>query len=83
MIAIAAGFALGKNAIVFLSKSPSGMEDIPPDVKVSLEEYSQELGFEQILIIDSHNSMGEQNRKTGHRQFYKHRKKMFRENNRF
>ena len=34
------------------------MEDIPPDVKVSLEEYSQALGFEQILIIDSHNSMG-------------------------
>jgi putative membrane protein len=34
------------------------MEDIPPEVKVSLEEYSKELGFEHILIIDSHNSMG-------------------------
>ena len=34
------------------------MEDVPPDVKVSLEKYSKELGFDQILIIDSHNSMG-------------------------
>jgi putative membrane protein len=53
------GFALGKNVIIFLSKSPSGMEDIPQEVKLSLEQYSNELGFEQILIIDSHNSMGE------------------------
>jgi putative membrane protein len=53
------GFVLGKNVVIFLSKSPSGMEDIPPDVKTYLEEYSKELGFEQILIIDSHNSMGE------------------------
>lgn len=53
------GFALGKNVIIFLSKSPSGMEDIPQEVKLSLEQYSKELGFEQILIIDAHNSMGE------------------------
>ena len=53
------GFALGKNVILFLSKSPSGMEDIPPIVKVALEQYSKELGFDQILIIDAHNSMGE------------------------
>ncbi len=53
------GFALGKNVILFLSKSPSGMEDIPPEVKLSLEQHSKELGFEQTLIIDSHNSMGE------------------------
>ncbi|MBA3749759.1 MAG: DUF2070 family protein [Nitrosopumilus sp.] len=53
------GFALGKNVIIFLSKSPTGMEDIPPDVKSYLEHYSKELGFKQILIIDSHNSMGE------------------------
>jgi putative membrane protein len=53
------GFALGKNAIILLSKSPSGMEDIPPDVKLNLEQYSKELGFDQTLIIDSHNSMGE------------------------
>lgn len=53
------GFALGKNVIIFLSKSPSGMEDIPPDVKINLEQYSKKLGFEQVLIIDAHNSMGE------------------------
>jgi putative membrane protein len=53
------GFALGKNVILFLSKSPSGMEDIPQEIKLSLEQYSNELGFEQTFIIDSHNSMGE------------------------
>jgi putative membrane protein len=53
------GLALGKNVILFLSKSPSGMEDIPQEVKLYLERHSQDLGFEQTLIIDSHNSMGE------------------------
>ena len=53
------GLALGKNVILFLSKSPSGMEDIPQEVKLSLEQHSKELGFVQTLIIDSHNSMGE------------------------
>ncbi len=56
---ICTGFALGKNVILFLSKSPSGMEDIPQEIKHSLEEYSKELGFEQTFIIDSHNSLGE------------------------
>jgi putative membrane protein len=53
------GLALGKNVILFLSKSPSGMEDIPQEVKLSLEQHSKELGFVQTLIIDAHNSMGE------------------------
>jgi putative membrane protein len=35
------------------------MEDIPQEIKHSLEEYSKELGFEQTFIIDSHNSLGE------------------------
>ncbi|MDN5847072.1 MAG: DUF2070 family protein, partial [Candidatus Nitrosocosmicus sp.] len=53
------GFALGKNVIILFSKSPSGMEDIPPDVKTELEIYARQIGFEQILIIDAHNSLGE------------------------
>jgi len=53
------GFALGKNVIIMFSKSPSGMEDIPPDVKTELETYAKQIGFEQILIIDAHNSLGE------------------------
>jgi putative membrane protein len=53
------GFALGKNVIILFSKSPSGMEDIPPDVKTELEIYAKQIGFEQILIIDAHNSLGE------------------------
>ena len=35
------------------------MEDIPPDVKTELEKYAKQIGFEQILIIDAHNSLGE------------------------
>ncbi len=38
------GFALGKNAIILLSKSPSGMEDIPPDVKSYLENVLKRIG---------------------------------------
>ncbi|MGN6560906.1 MAG: DUF2070 family protein [Candidatus Nitrosocosmicus sp.] len=63
------GFALGKNVIIFLSKSPSGMEDIPPDVKIHLEQHSKKLGFEQILIIDAHNSMGEKIENTDEKNF--------------
>lgn len=53
------GFALGKNVIIMFSKSPSGMEDIPLDVKTNLESYARDIGFEQIMIIDAHNSLGE------------------------
>ena len=52
------GFALGKNVVILFSKTPTGMEDIPLDVKTELENYAQEIGFAQILIIDAHNSLG-------------------------
>jgi len=52
------GFALGKNVIILFSKSPFGMEDIPLEVKTDLEVYAQQVGFEQIMIIDAHNSLG-------------------------
>jgi putative membrane protein len=52
------GFALGKNVIILFSKSPAGMEDIPLEVKTDLEVYAQQIGFEQIMIIDAHNSLG-------------------------
>lgn len=52
------GFALGSNVVIFFSKSPSGMEDIPLDVKTELEKYAKEIGFKEILIIDAHNSLG-------------------------
>lgn len=52
------GFALGKNVIILFSKSPFGMEDIPLEVKTDLEVYAHQVGFEQIMIIDAHNSLG-------------------------
>lgn len=56
---ICTGFAMGDSIIIFFSKSPSGMEDIPPEVKEILEKFAYSVGYSQILIIDTHNSMGE------------------------
>lgn len=53
------GLAIGDSIIIFFSKSPSGMEDIPPEVKEILEDFAYSIGYKQILIIDTHNSMGE------------------------
>ncbi len=52
------GFAIGKNVVILFSKSPSGMEDIPLEVKTELEKFARQIGFEQIMIIDAHNSLG-------------------------
>jgi putative membrane protein len=52
------GFAIGKNVIVLFSKSLVGMEDIPLEVKTELEKFARQIGFDQIMIIDAHNSLG-------------------------
>jgi len=52
------GFAIGKNVVVLFSKSLVGMEDIPLEVKTELEKFARQIGFDQIMIIDAHNSLG-------------------------
>lgn len=54
------GLLFDKTAVLFLSLSPHGMEDVPSYVKTELEHYGKNRGFERILIVDSHNAMGEE-----------------------
>lgn len=56
----ATGIIFGSTAIVILSMAPTGMEDVPEKIRVGLEEYSSRLGLKHILVIDSHNAMGEE-----------------------
>lgn len=56
----AVGMLFGKTAVLILSLSPHGMEDVPLYVKTELEQYGKNRGFDKVLIVDSHNSMGEE-----------------------
>jgi len=53
------GIRFDKVCILILSMSPKGMEDVPYSVLSSLRQYSREKGFDSLLLIDSHNAMGE------------------------
>jgi putative membrane protein len=52
------GIAFGNAAMVMLSLSPKGMEDIPQSVRTELESFSIGLGFSDVLVVDCHNAMG-------------------------
>ena len=54
------GLLFGKTALLFLSLSPHGMEDLPLHVKSEIEQFSKNRNFEQVLIVDCHNAMGEE-----------------------
>ncbi len=54
------GILFGKTALLFLSLSPHGMEDLPLHVKSEIEQYSKNRDFDQALIVDCHNAMGEE-----------------------
>ena len=54
------GFFFDKTAVLVLSLSPHGMEDVPLYVKNELEQYAKNRGSARILIVDSHNAMGEE-----------------------
>lgn len=43
-------------ALLSLTLAPKPMEDIPSDVKITLEEYGRLLGFKSVIVIDAHNS---------------------------
>jgi putative membrane protein len=60
----ATGIIFGDSAIVVLSMAPVGMEDIPESIRIALEEYSSNLGLKHILVVDSHNAMGEELKKS-------------------
>jgi len=54
------GVLFGKTALLFLSLSPHGMEDLPLHVKSEIEQFSKNRNFGQVLIVDCHNAMGEE-----------------------
>lgn len=60
----ATGIIFGDTAIVILSMAPVGMEDIPESIRIALEGYSFNLGLKNILVVDSHNAMGEELKKS-------------------
>lgn len=54
------GLLFDKTAVLILSLSPYGMEDVPTSLKTELEQYGKNRGFERVLIVDSHNAMGKE-----------------------
>jgi putative membrane protein len=54
------GMLFDKTAVLILSLSPHGMEDIPYYIKSDLEQYGKNRGYERVLIVDSHNAMGKE-----------------------
>ena len=56
----AAGLLFDKTALLFLSLSPHGMEDLTMDVRTQIEQFAKNRNFEQVLIVDTHNAMGEE-----------------------
>ncbi|MFQ5920711.1 MAG: DUF2070 family protein [Nitrososphaerales archaeon] len=48
----------GKVAVLMLSMAPHGMEDVPEVVRREVEEHARSRGFNHVLVIDTHNSMG-------------------------
>lgn len=60
----AIGILFGKNALLFLSLSPHGMEDLPSYVKTEIEQYSKNRMCERVMVVDCHNAMGQEISKT-------------------
>lgn len=54
------GILFDKTAILFLSLSPHGMEDVPSYIKKEIEQFANNRNFERILVVDCHNAMGEE-----------------------
>ncbi len=54
------GLLFEKTAVLFLSLSPHGMEDVPHYIKKEIEQFASNRNFERLLIVDCHNAMGEE-----------------------
>jgi putative membrane protein len=54
------GILFEKTAVLFLSLSPHGMEDVPNYIKKEIEQFASNRNFERLLIVDCHNAMGEE-----------------------
>lgn len=54
------GLLFDKTAILFLSLSPHGMEDVPSYIKKEIEQFASNRNFDKVLIVDCHNAMGKE-----------------------
>lgn len=54
------GLLFDKTAILFLSLSPHGMEDVPNYIKKEIEHFAHNRNFENVLVVDCHNAMGKE-----------------------
>ena len=54
------GLLFGKNALLFMSLSPHGMEDLPSYIKSEIDQYSKNRNFDRIMLVDCHNAMGKE-----------------------
>ena len=54
----AVGIRLDQTALLFLSLSPHGMEDVPVILKTEIEQMAKNRNFQHALIVDTHNAMG-------------------------
>nr|AIF21830.1 membrane protein-like protein [uncultured marine thaumarchaeote SAT1000_06_B02] len=52
------GIRLDETALLFLSLSPHGMEDVPVILKTEIEQIAKNRNFQRTLIADTHNAMG-------------------------
>ncbi|HEX9846402.1 MAG TPA: DUF2070 family protein [Candidatus Nitrosotenuis sp.] len=52
------GLLFDKTAVLFLSLSPHGMEDVPNYIKKEIEQFASNRNYEKVLVVDCHNAMG-------------------------
>ena len=47
-----------KTSVLMIISKDSGMEDLPYSIIKKIEQFSKELGFSDIMIVDAHNALG-------------------------
>ena len=52
------GVSFGRNAILFMSLSPHGMEDLPSSIKAETDRHARDCGLDRVMLVDCHNAMG-------------------------
>ena len=54
----AVGLRFDQTAVLFLSLSPHGMEDVPLSIKTEIEQIAKNRNFQNVLVVDTQNAMG-------------------------
>lgn len=54
------GLLFEKTAVLLLSLSPHGMEDVPDYIKKDIEQFASNRNFQRLFMVDCHNAMGKE-----------------------